>query len=286
MTSQYCNNCGQLISNNNGCCPKCGASLSMNNSSTHSLNSQPRTYIQNNNQSSKTNTQKLIIIIGSSIIILLLVLIILLLLIDNNKNIKESSHSKSEQIEQKTQVPNDTTSTDETNESQNEEASNDSQEPISQRHAMVINDADGWTNIRTSPSSNASIVEKVYDGTVFYVTYINGSKWCEFYWSENGPLVGYIYKKYIKPVGSSKTPPNQAKSNSSYGKYHVIIGSYNYKDQAELMVRNCPYYATIIYNQKLKKYRVSAYNSNSKADAENALYDIKGYYDNAWILTE
>lgn len=52
-------------------------------------------------------------------------------------------------------------------------------------------------------SSKATNVDKVYDGTVFYVTYTGNTKWCKFYQDKTSQSIGYIYKKYIKPGSSS-----------------------------------------------------------------------------------
>lgn len=159
------------------------------------------------------------------------------------------------------------------------------------RQAYIINDADGWTNIRTSPSSKSAIVDKVYEGSIFYISHIPGSKWCEFYWDINGPIVGYIHSKYIKPQGSSKSPPNQYKTSQSAGKFHIIVSAHKTYYDAQIMQRrlnngDSGFYANIIYSPSQNTYRISVYSSYSKSDAKQQLQYVQDYWPNAWITSE
>ena len=247
--------------------------------------------INNDSQTINTPTTKRMQISTASIAIVIIVValigIIAWLLVDrfnSSPNTEPISNKNSSNTTDTIYITEkDTTST-----NQNEAEPNVSSES-SPRQAMVINDADGWTNVRSAQSSKASIVDKVYDGTVFYVTYINGSKWCKFYWDENSPSVGYIYKKYIKPVGSNKTPPNQAKVKTHYGKYHIIVGSYRNRAEAEnlyIAALNANFDPQIIYNSSVNSYRVSAYSSNSKSDANDMLNTVRYHFPNAWISND
>ncbi len=66
--------------------------------------------------------------------------------------------------------------------------------------AAVINDPDGWTNVRSGQSSNSSIVTKMWEGEVFYVDYTPGRKWVPVRQSQTGPRIGYIYAKLIRLI--------------------------------------------------------------------------------------
>ena len=65
------------------------------------------------------------------------------------------------------------------------------------RYPMVINDPDGFTNIRSQTNAQSRIVDQVYEGDVFYVSKIPGSNWRKFYWTEDGSFVGYIHNSRI-----------------------------------------------------------------------------------------
>ena len=243
-------------------------------------------YPQKNNT---PNLQKILILVGGAIIILLLI-VITYLIATRPTTAVETEKDQTEKAEDS--IKTDTTKSEQNDNVESISDSNDKEvntHQKEQRIAMVINDADGWTNIRSAMSSNASIVDKVYEGTVFYITYTNNSKWCKFYWNETGPSAGYIYKKYIKPVGSTKTPPNQQKVNSSKGKYHIIIGSYhNYNDAYNICYNNPNdlFDLEVVYNSSVNAYRISAYSSYSKADVKNMLETAKYYYPDAWISKE
>ena len=152
------------------------------------------------------------------------------------------------------------------------------------REAMEINDADGWTRVRKEPNEKSKELFKVQAEKKFYVTKIEGSKWCKFYWTEDGEQEGYIHGSYIKPVGSKKATPNEYKPT---GKYHVIIGSFeDYKNAKEKFDQVGKWAeAEMFYHKDKKTYRVSIYSSTDKTKAENVKADVKkdGYPD-AWIL--
>lgn len=279
MEHYQCKNCGYQFSQQLEVCPECETSQLEETPNDNQL-SKPSNVRKNN------DTNILIIILG--IITISLISFFIFFILKGYISLNNNSNSEESNLENI--PPANSTSVDDSIDNKTEEAFESQSINDEKRYAMVINDADGWTNIRTAPSSKASIVDKVYDGTVFYVTYINGSKWCKFYWDESGSTaVGYIYAKYIKPVGSTKTPPNQQKVNSSYGCYHVIVGSYHHHSETNTMVNELSYHGynpQVIYNSTVNAYRVSAYSSFSKTDAKEVLSDIKSYYPNAWLLSE
>ena len=152
------------------------------------------------------------------------------------------------------------------------------------RQAMEINDADGWTRVRKEPNDKSKELFKVQAEKKFYVTKIEGSKWCKFYWTEDGELEGYIHGSYIKPVGSKKAVPNEYKPT---GKYHVIIGSFDDYKNAKAKFDKISKWAEaeMFFHKDKKTYRVSIYSSTDKTKAENVKADVrKDGYPDAWIL--
>ena len=172
-------------------------------------------YPQKNNT---PNLQKILILVGGAIIILLLI-VITYLIATRPTTAVETEKDQTEKAEDS--IKTDTTKSEQNDNVESISDSNDKEENTpqkEQRIAMVINDADGWTNIRTAMSSSATIVDKVYDGTVFYITYTNNSKWCKFYWNETGPSAGYIYKKYLRTISCISSA-----SNGSFNVSYVVI---------------------------------------------------------------
>ena len=152
------------------------------------------------------------------------------------------------------------------------------------RQAMEINDADGWTRVRKEPNDKSKELFKVQAEKKFYVTKIEGSKWCKFYWTEDGEQEGYIHGLYIKPVGSKKAVPNEYKPT---GKYHVIIGSFDDYKNAKAKFDKISKWAEaeMFFHKDKKTYRVSIYSSTDKTKAENVKADVrKDGYPDAWIL--
>lgn len=69
----------------------------------------------------------------------------------------------------------------------------------------IINDPDGYVNIREKPSLNSKIKGKIRKNQIFFYFPIWGTKWCKIYLRWGGPCVGYIYKDRILPY--EKCPP-------------------------------------------------------------------------------
>lgn len=64
--------------------------------------------------------------------------------------------------------------------------------------SAVINDRDGWTNVRVGPSDKTAIVKKMWDGDIIYVDYTPGKRWVPVRETEHGSRIGYIYAKLIR----------------------------------------------------------------------------------------
>lgn len=61
----------------------------------------------------------------------------------------------------------------------------------------IINDPDGYTNIREKPDKSARIIGRFVKNEIFYYTPTNQSNWWPVYKKNAGPQVGYIYKNRI-----------------------------------------------------------------------------------------
>ena len=152
------------------------------------------------------------------------------------------------------------------------------------RVAKEINDADGWTCVRTEPNAKSKEKFRVQAEKKFYVSKIEGSKWCKFYWTEDGKQEGYIHGSFIKNVGEKKTAINEYKPT---GKYHVIIGSFDDYQKAKAKFEQIDKWADadMFFEKNKKMYRVAVYSSTDKSKAENVKADVaKDGYPDAWIL--
>lgn len=61
----------------------------------------------------------------------------------------------------------------------------------------IINDKDGYTNIRESQNIDSRIIEKFYKNNVFYYTPMCNSDWWPVYKKESDDKLGYIHKSKI-----------------------------------------------------------------------------------------
>lgn len=62
----------------------------------------------------------------------------------------------------------------------------------------IINDEDGYTNIREKPFRNSAIIGKFLKNEIFYYTPVSGEEWWPVYKKEGEPQIGYIHKSKIK----------------------------------------------------------------------------------------
>ena len=71
--------------------------------------------------------------------------------------------------------------------------------------AAVINDADGWTNVRTQPNMNGTVVTKIYDGEQFYFEKVPGINWVKVYRTADAAAqcIGYMHSSRVRPVSGS-----------------------------------------------------------------------------------
>ena len=60
----------------------------------------------------------------------------------------------------------------------------------------TISDPDGWTNVRSGPSTNHQIVGKVFEGDVIYYQVVKGSNWYKIFDSDKC-YWGYLHKSRL-----------------------------------------------------------------------------------------
>lgn len=65
----------------------------------------------------------------------------------------------------------------------------------------IINDTDGYVNIRERPSAHSKIVRTIKEDELFYFTPISKAEWYPVYIEERLPCIGFIHKSRIKTYG-------------------------------------------------------------------------------------
>lgn len=89
---------------------------------------------------------------------------------------------------------------------ENEEKTEPEEPSVKAIHkAALINDPDGWTNVRSMPDGEAEIVAKIVDGEEFYFDEVPGSNWVKVYRSADASAdcIGYMHSSRVMPVGGS-----------------------------------------------------------------------------------
>ena len=61
----------------------------------------------------------------------------------------------------------------------------------------IINDSDGYTNIRKQPNANSEIVRRILKNELFFFTPTSKSDWYRAYNSFLSPCIGYIHKSKV-----------------------------------------------------------------------------------------
>lgn len=65
------------------------------------------------------------------------------------------------------------------------------------RRPGIINDKDGFTNIRKAPNINSEIITKFSTNELFFFTPVSKSNWWPVYSDETSPSIGYIYRNKV-----------------------------------------------------------------------------------------
>ena len=66
------------------------------------------------------------------------------------------------------------------------------------KYTAVINDPDGYTNVRNQPNGNAPIIDKIYDGDKFTVEMVDANWWKA---TTTSNVKGYIHKSRVQIIG-------------------------------------------------------------------------------------
>lgn len=69
--------------------------------------------------------------------------------------------------------------------------------------AAIINDPDGYTNVRAQPDGKAEVVAKIVDGERFFFDEVPSSKWVKVYRTADAKAesIGYMHSSRVMPVG-------------------------------------------------------------------------------------
>lgn len=69
--------------------------------------------------------------------------------------------------------------------------------------AAIINDPDGYTNVRAQPDGKAEVVAKIVDGERFFFDEVPGSNWVKVYRTAtaDAECIGYMHSSRVMPVG-------------------------------------------------------------------------------------
>ncbi len=70
------------------------------------------------------------------------------------------------------------------------------------RFPAIINDPEGYVNIRQNKYSHSRIVNKIKNRQIFFYTPSTFSKWYQVYLKDGGKCCGYIYRTKILPYES------------------------------------------------------------------------------------
>lgn len=66
----------------------------------------------------------------------------------------------------------------------------------------MINDSDGYTNIRANANKNSLVVRQMRKDEIFYYTPVACYNWWPVYEKEGGKCIGYIYRSKILPYAA------------------------------------------------------------------------------------
>ena len=69
------------------------------------------------------------------------------------------------------------------------------------KRPAIINDPDGYVNIREKPDIHSRIIRRIRENELFYFTPTSKSDWYPVYLNEALPCIGYIHKSRIKTYG-------------------------------------------------------------------------------------
>jgi uncharacterized protein YgiM (DUF1202 family) len=71
------------------------------------------------------------------------------------------------------------------------------------KYTGIVNDPDGYTNVRAAASTKSSIVDRMDDGDLLYYTPMTNG-WSKVYLYRNSKFIGYMHTSRIKRIDISK----------------------------------------------------------------------------------
>ena len=73
--------------------------------------------------------------------------------------------------------------------------------PVAIHQAAIIDDADGYTNVRAQQSTKSDIVTQIVDNEVFYFDCVPGSNWVKVYRTADADqCIGYMHNSRVHPI--------------------------------------------------------------------------------------
>lgn len=74
----------------------------------------------------------------------------------------------------------------------------------------IINDADGFVNVRDAPNKSGKVIGKIYEGSIFFTLWADeDTSWTTFDCLEKGcERAGYVHKSRVKYLSSFSNVPN------------------------------------------------------------------------------
>lgn len=119
--------------------------------------------------------------------------------------------------------------------------------------SAVINDPDGYTNVRSAPNLNSDIVKEVYDEEVFFYEPSPDAKWVIIYEDETSSTpIGYMSSSRVKKIASaSRSGGSNSGYNTVLSKRKLSVSDLDGKTKKELEIMRNSIYAR--YGYKFKR---------------------------------
>lgn len=120
--------------------------------------------------------------------------------------------------------------------------------------SAVINDPDGYTNVRSAPNLNSDIVKEVYDEEVFFYEPSPDAKWVIIYEDETSSTpIGYMSSSRVKKIASaSRSGGSNSGYNTVLSKRKLSVSDLDSKTKKELEIMRNSIYARYGYKFKRK----------------------------------
>lgn len=114
-----------------------------------------------------------------------------------------------------------------------------------QLQKAVINDPDGYTNVRKGQGSGTAIVGRINDGEVFYVQKLSNNSWWPVYLQKNGTRLGYMHKSRVSILGKEASSASSSTKGFVQGTYTKDVERFNYSYPISFTFKN----GKVTYNE-------------------------------------